>query len=525
MSTALPNYSYDVFISYAHLDNQPLVSGEKGWVTKLHEVLDIRLSMLIGKKAKIWRDKRIRKNELFDNTIANAVGSARLFLSVVTPVYIRSDYCQRELAAFTQHCDVRTAGRSRIFKVLKTPVPVNEHPEPMSNILGYEFYDYDDETKHAHEFRVDSTAYREEYLSRLDDLAQEIQECLVLLEESEKHSESTPSAPDNQREPTPRDPVTTRDKKDIVYVCTTSSDVRSTHDQVRRELSERGVPVIPNQPFSLESRAFESQVRSALEEAALSVHIIGERYGIIPEDGDRSIVEVQNEIASEVSKGKPLERIIWIPEDAAPTDQRQVQFVKSLMRDPDSQCNADLVVGTVEDLKGDILEKLDELEEQKKQGRPGRGRATSIPPLTDKPPAWVYLIKGPYDGGEVDTLEDCLWNAGLEVLTLSYDESLSELELSEEHQTNLRQADICMVYYGQSPERWVRKQLCDIRKAGGLKRDKPIQASAVYMGAQSTAQQKKFRSNSATVIWPNGAETAEAVKSFLTVIEESRCAS
>ncbi|MBN2524844.1 MAG: toll/interleukin-1 receptor domain-containing protein [Deltaproteobacteria bacterium] len=525
MSTIQNDYKYDVFISYAHLDNQPLVPGEKGWVSELHEILDIRLSMLKGQKANIWRDKRLRKNEIFDDTIAEAVGAAKLFLSVVTPRYIRSEYCQRELMAFSRHNATSTGDRSRIFKVLKTPVPIDEHPDPMKNVLGYEFFNYDEETRHAHEFSIDSKSYREQYLSRLDDLAQEIQECLVLMAQSDtlptpallmKSAGFEPMSP-------PHDERSS--EKETVYVCSTSSDVRIVHDQIRRELAERGVPVIPDHPFALETNTFKNEVRDALKGADLSVHIIGERYGIIPEDESLSVVEIQNQIASMVCRETPLNRIIWIPEDVAPTDERQSRFIEALMRDPDAQRNAELVVGTVEDLKGDILEKLEEIEQQKKHRRLLPGQATSVPPLTSAPPAWIYLIKGPYDAGEVDTLEDCLWNAGLEVLTLSFDESLSELELSEEHQMNLRQADICMVYYGQSPERWVRKQLCDIRKSGGMKRDKPMLATSVYIGSNGNTRQKKFRSNSATVIWPNGAETAEAVKSFLTVVEESRCAS
>lgn len=525
MSIESKDYSYDVFISYAHLDDQPLVPGEMGWVSKLHEVLSIRLSMLTGKKVNIWRDRRLRKNEFFDDTIADAVGATRLFLAVVTPLYIRSEYCQRELSEFVKINDIRTSNRSRIFKVLKTPVPISAHPLPMQDILGYEFYHYDDETGHAHEFRVDSGTDREAYLCRLDDLAQEIQECLSLMAPEHAGAQSRLAPVAEPEESMESDPHPERLLKESVYVCATSSDVRSSHDQVRRELLERGYTVLPDQPFILESNSFETNVREAMKQVALSVHIIGERYGIIPEDGDQSIVEIQNRVASEVSRETGLERIIWIPENVAPTDSRQMQFIESLIRDPAAQFNADVVVGTVEDLKGDIIEKIEEIAVRKKQHGRSAGKAHSIPPMTNQPPSWVYLIKGPYDGGEVDILEDCLWNAGMEVLTLAFNEEMNEQELNEAHQMNLRQADLCMVYYGESPERWVRKQLSDIRKSGGFQREKRILPSAVYIGRSADTQQKKFRSNSATVIWPNGAETAEAVKSFLTVLEESRCAS
>ena len=32
----------DIFISYAHLDNQPMTPGQKGWVEKFHAALEAR---------------------------------------------------------------------------------------------------------------------------------------------------------------------------------------------------------------------------------------------------------------------------------------------------------------------------------------------------------------------------------------------------------------------------------------------------------------------------------------------------
>ena len=44
--------TFDVFISYAHIDNLPLTE-EEGWVTHFHNALNIRLPQLVGTKATI----------------------------------------------------------------------------------------------------------------------------------------------------------------------------------------------------------------------------------------------------------------------------------------------------------------------------------------------------------------------------------------------------------------------------------------------------------------------------------------
>jgi hypothetical protein len=56
----IPKYEDEVFISYAHIDNQPLDEGLKGWVETLHERLQIRLGQLTGEPVKIWRDRKLK---------------------------------------------------------------------------------------------------------------------------------------------------------------------------------------------------------------------------------------------------------------------------------------------------------------------------------------------------------------------------------------------------------------------------------------------------------------------------------
>ena len=48
----------EIFISCAHIDDQVLTEGQKGWITQFHRVLDTRLSQLLGVKSKIWRDSK-----------------------------------------------------------------------------------------------------------------------------------------------------------------------------------------------------------------------------------------------------------------------------------------------------------------------------------------------------------------------------------------------------------------------------------------------------------------------------------
>src|ERR1700682_4492653 len=144
------SYERHLFISYAHIDNQPLTPEQQGWVSRFHSSLEAMLSMRMGHKAEIWRDLKLSGNDIFADEIVSQFPKTAVLISVLTPRYIESDWCAREAREF---CDVaeRSGGvvldnKSRVIKVIKTPV-ASEAPLPavMRNMLGYPFYIFDEE--------------------------------------------------------------------------------------------------------------------------------------------------------------------------------------------------------------------------------------------------------------------------------------------------------------------------------------------------------------------------------------------
>ena len=47
----MASFEKDLFISYAHIDNQPLGPGEQGWITRFHASLETFLGMRLGQAA------------------------------------------------------------------------------------------------------------------------------------------------------------------------------------------------------------------------------------------------------------------------------------------------------------------------------------------------------------------------------------------------------------------------------------------------------------------------------------------
>src|SRR4030095_16852452 len=73
-----------------------------------------------------------------------------LLISVLTPRYLQSDWCAREVREFCKVAEqsggVVVENKSRVIKVIKTPVESEGSlPPVMKDVLGYPFYIFDDE--------------------------------------------------------------------------------------------------------------------------------------------------------------------------------------------------------------------------------------------------------------------------------------------------------------------------------------------------------------------------------------------
>src|SRR6185436_21005389 len=126
------NFDGDAFISYAHLDNAELVEGRKGWVANLHRALEVRVGQLLGKHPNIWRDPKLSGNDLFADTLIELLQKVAVLITVISPRYLKSDWTLRELTEFCHAAErqggVHISHKARVFKVLKTPVPLDKMP-------------------------------------------------------------------------------------------------------------------------------------------------------------------------------------------------------------------------------------------------------------------------------------------------------------------------------------------------------------------------------------------------------------
>ena len=136
-------FDRDIFISYAHIDNESLAEELEGWISILHRGLEIRLAQLRGEKPDIWRDLKLTGNDVFSDTILEQFPNLAVLVSILSPRYVKSEWCLRELEHFYNAAGVRggikIGDKHRIFKVVTTYLPYEKHPKELGQLLGYEF--------------------------------------------------------------------------------------------------------------------------------------------------------------------------------------------------------------------------------------------------------------------------------------------------------------------------------------------------------------------------------------------------
>lgn len=481
----------DLFISYAHIDNQPLAEGLKGWVETFHERLRIRLEQLTGEPARIWRDRKLQGNDIFAETLVARLSKVAVLVVVLSPRYVRSEWCLRELDEFCRRAgvggEITADGKSRVFKVVKFHVPLQEQPPQLRGVLGYEFFEYDAERGRAREFSPDVMPARDiRYWERLDDIAYDIKQMLDMLAHPPTHD----AAPQ------------TGDAGDVktVYISETTSDLSGERDLVKRELQMQGHVVLPDRELPLSGPTLRDALRQYMTRSSLSIHLLGGNYGIIPEEEHRSLAEIQSEMAQE--RGEDLRRIVWMPTGLEPRDERQRRFVDHFRLGLNGGRGVEVLQTSLEELKKHVEERIND--------RPKTGSADAG---TNGGPVGVYLICDREDLPEVTPLANYLFERGFNVFlpAMEGDES----SIREDHKANLVECDAVVVYYGRGSDVWLRMKQRELQKAVGYGRARPMLAKAIYITGTPTPAKEQVRDHEALVIKSFGGFAPERLAPFV----------
>jgi hypothetical protein len=476
-----PPFDEDAFISYAHLDNVELVEGRKGWVANLHRALEVRVGQLLGKTPHIWRDPKLSGNDLFAETLVERLRRVAVLIAVVSPRYLKSEWTIRELTEFWNAAEaqgkIRVRDKARVFKVLKTPVPLDRTPPQLRALLGYEFFKIDPETGKIRELdEVFGPDAQRDFWIKLDDLAHDICALLETLEAGETGMAAAAA------------PAALGQNSDAVFLALTTSELREQREALARDLQQHGYTILPDRILPLVSGELETAIRRDLARCRMSIHLIGRSYSLVPEGGVDSLIEIQHELATARSQAGRFSRLLWMPEGLQVTDERQRAVIEKLRLDPRLGGSADFLQTYFEDLRTSIHTWL--TAERTPAAPPHEAPASAVPRL--------YLVADQRDAAGLAPWADALFDEKLEIIQPVFEGD--EAEIRDYHEENLASCDGVLIFYGAGNELWLRRKLRELQKSPGYGRTKPPAIVGICLIPPRTPEKDRFRTHEAVVI-------------------------
>ncbi|MFK8083617.1 MAG: TIR domain-containing protein [Granulosicoccus sp.] len=460
-------YNIDLFISYAHIDNVPLSAQKSGWISRFHESLSAHLSMKLGKRVRIWRDDKLQGNDRFAEEIVEQFNSTAVLVSVLTPRYLNSEWCTREVAEFCKKAEnnLFVENKARIFKVIKTPVDSESSlPSIMQELLGYDFFIFEDGAPVALD-DVYGEQYGQDFNRKVNGLSFQIAELLKTLEAAndEHKIKTSVASPD----------------KPVVYLAECAYDMKSVRDNLETQLNCLGYQVLPDRSLPVDEEGYINAVNALLTRSDVSVHLIGQQYGAVPHGpNDESTAHVQNRLAASMSQYTSLTRLIWLGNQSSPSDEKQQRFIHALQSDAQSQSGADLLNGDVEQLKSVLQTLLDKVEIQ---NNPDTGQADNIDTETTEADSSVYLICTEQDRKATQPLRKYLRDHDISVLMPAFKGDAAEVR--QANQQRMSNSRSIMIFYGEGEEAWKRSVDTEIRKLPAYLDGRDMPSVYTYLAA------------------------------------------
>jgi TIR domain len=222
----VPGCSADVFVSYARSDNQDR------WVKKVRDRLASTLESSLS-TVEVWFDEReIDPGEEFKRTIQERLKNIPVFVAIVSPTYIRSDFCMHEeLDYFLDH------GGREVIQLVKVPLERGDTGLPCPTKEAVLLFDKD---------------RRELTTKKFGDALFKVATSII------------------------RELREQRNKRDKIFIGQITDDAfKGAWDELKKALHEQEFSILPNEVLT--ERRSDSYVQAFLEDACLSIHLSGLR--------------------------------------------------------------------------------------------------------------------------------------------------------------------------------------------------------------------------------------------------------
>lgn len=448
------------------------------WIYSFAGYLSILLDRILSDQTRISIEKELPK-----------AGDDQMVIFLISPDFLaESDYI-KAVQKISDQDNKRLAESAvmthRIFKVCIMPVPTEQQPEFMREYTDYQIC----QTEINVEDVSFDTGIKSPVWSVLVDLAYDISGSVVDMMDVKMGKQKDHTGP-------------------AIFLAETTPDQKENRNALKRELIQFGYNVIPYRHLSGDAAEIEKTVTDLLKEASFAIHIVGNEYGDPLSGSEYSIVDQQLRLSStggQSETGEDFQRIIWLPPDHKPSDEKQQLFVEKLVRQEETIKIAEIVQTPLELLKSIVRKKI--------TGKDKRSEETGKIILPEKP--FVYLIHEEKYKKEIEPVISWFREQKTEMIWSGM--AASAENLVSLHRHYLANCSGVLIHYSGENVPWISSKMKDLLKAPGFGRTEPIKAMAVMV-----QNGNEFESSISTVdVFPIKKGTSEVnFKNFLEKINQ-----
>jgi hypothetical protein len=489
---------YQIILLYANLDDKPDSHSSRGWVSVFLENLERLLDRLSGEKHSILK---LSEYDLDPDSFP-------LKSSIIIPVFSNNFLQAPIFMSYLSVLEKETTKKSKssadikFINVFKNRIPGTEIPAYLKQNKFYNFFEIDSLTDFVTEISYQKDPDKDhEYWMKIFDIAADIKNII--------ESDSSPVKAAEK--------LVKNLRPSGIYIAQSGIDQYNQRDNLCRELSRSQYDVYELDSIEGSYDDIVKQINEKLSKCQLSIHLVGEDSGALIKDRGLSIVEIENQLASDHSSqvnDKPgvkyyerFNRIIWISEDHENLTVKQKIFIDNLKKDLVNIQYAEIMDCPIETLKGFIVGKINENK---------RGREQVITPEVEKGKS-IYLICDKTEREECKPISNFLKEQGYKVILSNFDGEI--LQIRDKHLKNLKECDGTLIYHGKNNENWVKSKLFDSVKALGLGRSKDKNPTAVIVDSNKKVDLDLYFNKDNLILLKNQKVNKSSFKSFLNQLD------
>lgn len=453
---------HDVFVSYAHVDDEIRPGEDRPWVRNFVDGLETSLAAKLGRRENlsIWADKSLGGDKKITPEIQNALRDTATLIVILSPGYIKSEWCQREKDTFLSLIKERygSPSESRVFVVAIDEVGEGR-PAEFGDLKPYVFWT---QTKKGRSRRLhlarddDRSLYGDLFWELVCDLSERLK------------SLQTQRAAGGAK--TGANGGAASDKANTVYLAQAVGELQFIRDDVERRLKSDGLAVLPDRLYPADPERFKSMLDEDLEQSRFYVQLLDPTPGMKLEGLPHGYAGLQFSCALELLGSERI--LCWYDAIRCPMDDikdpAQRQFVEN------AEAEVRLWTAGLEEFKGAIVAECQKPEK-------------SAPSPHSAPLVFVNAHKD--DNRVVSKLQAALKEEQLDYSRPRWDGKPGEIR--EELTRKIEECDAQIVVFGDITSAWVDQQLSLTRKVRG---DKQLGRSlAVYVAPPPEPEDKPDR--------------------------------